>query len=93
MNEENRPVIKDKDLPDKPERTPLVNKATPASEKIDDGVKPTETDGFVDDLEDRLNNLFVESEVMSVPQAPAPKTSAALNTVKKRRSFFWCHDR
>jgi len=85
MNEEKRQVAKDKGLPGKPKTISASIKPGIAGEKTDNGEKNTETDMVIDDLEDRLNNLFIESEDMSVLEDPGPKPSAALPNKEKGR--------
>ncbi|MDF1592820.1 MAG: hypothetical protein P1P89_14995 [Desulfobacterales bacterium] len=78
-------VIKKDGAQVKTEKISTLKKSTPISEKIDGGEKEVEFDINIDDLKDRLNNLFVDIDDRSVPEVAAPKPTAVVPDKVKRK--------
>lgn len=78
MDEEKKKVTEKEGVPGKPEKKSTLKEPTPTTEKTDDGEKNAEFDIFMNDLDDRLDNLFVDIEDMSVVEDTGPKPAAAL---------------
>jgi len=85
MDEEKKKVTEKEGVPGKPEKKSTLKKPTPTTEKTDDGEKNAEFDIFMSDLDDRLDNLFVDIEDMSVVEDTGPKSETALPGREKER--------
>ena len=83
MDKENRQVTKEADAPGKSEKMSTLKKSTPTREKTDDGEKNAERDIIIDDLEGRLDNLFVDVNDMPVPEDTVPKPVAVSSDKEK----------